>query len=200
MFFSWVSIHYQAIPLADLPRAHLIEDEDDDEDENDPHKKSPDIHTSGLFNVAISSKARRSYLRDLIDHFDVNDVAIDYGHLFVLAVIGRVVIDGRIVSIIGRIIGIDRVRIIVAYEIHRHPDDDVAPANVVIPCPAKSWSKSQPNQVITIPVGAPEIAPPKETTMVEPAAVSEVIRAEGAMACPLTVRNLRQPLAHQTLR
>ena len=57
----------------------------------------------------------RYYLGNLIDYFDVNDVAIDSRDLLVLAVIGRVVVNGSFLSVIGRVIRINWVWIIVVY-------------------------------------------------------------------------------------
>jgi hypothetical protein len=78
------------------------------------YKKSPDVQASGLFSVTqILLTNARYYLRNLIDNFDINDVAIYHGDLLVLAVIRWVVINGRVVSVIGRIVRINGIRIIV---------------------------------------------------------------------------------------
>jgi len=138
------------------------------------------------------------YLRNLINNFDVNNIAIDHRNLLILTVVGRVVINGGFVSVIGRIVRISRVWIIVVYQIQRHSDDNVTPANVVIPCPAKSWSEPQTNQMIAIPIGSPVVAPPPATAVIVPVAVARVrvICENRAVPGPATIRDLVQPLAH----
>ena len=104
----------------------------------------------------------------MIDDFDVDNITIDNRDLPVLAVIGCIVVDcGRFTVVIGVFSG-DRRRIVVGDEFERHAYNDVAPANVVVPCPAKTGWPPQNDEAITIRVGAPEVAPPVITTVLEP--------------------------------
>lgn len=141
-------------------------------------------------------------LGKVIDHLDIDDLAVDDGHLFILPAICRVVIHSRFVTPVVAVAGIDRIRLIVINQIHWHSDDNIPPANIVIPSRTEAGGPAQTDKMVAVPIGAPEVAPPPGTAVVEPAAMSwvKVVRREVAVFCPLPAAHLVQSLAHQAPR
>ncbi len=71
-------------------------------------KKVPDAQASGIYLSCL-----RYYLGNLVDDLDINDFAVDDRHLFVLAIIGRVVVDRGFIAVVVAVIGIHGIWIIV---------------------------------------------------------------------------------------
>lgn len=71
-------------------------------------KKIPDAQASGIYLSCL-----RYYLGNLIDDLDVDNLSIDHRNLFVLAIIGRVIIDRGFIAVVVAVIGIHGIRIIV---------------------------------------------------------------------------------------
>ena len=128
-----------------------------------------------------ASPLRRSRLR-----LDIDCVAIDDGDALVLSVTQRVTIHRGLIAIIGRVGSVHRIRIVIIDQVYRHTLHDVAPADIIIPSPAKSRGEADRDQLVAIRMSTPKIAPPPVTSMPEPATVIAVkmVRTNLTMSSP----------------
>jgi hypothetical protein len=129
---------------------------------------------------------------NLVYDLDVDHVAINDGDSLVLSVTQRVIIHSGLIAIIGRVSCIHWIRIVIIDQAYRHAHSDVAPADIIIPSPAKAWGKADCNQAVTIRMSTPKITSPPVATMPEPATTAAVkmVRTDLTMSCPLAARDL----------
>jgi hypothetical protein len=123
---------------------------------------------------------------------DVDHVAINDGDPLVLPVTQRVIIHSGLIAIVGRVSCVHWIRIVIIDQIYGHAHYDVAPADIIIPSPAKSRGKANCDQPVAVRMRAPKIASPPVATMAEPtpAAAVKMVRTDLTMSGPLAARYL----------
>ena len=87
---------------------------------------------------------------NLLYDLDVDHVAVNDGDPLVLPVTQRVIIHSGLIAIIGHVSCVHWIRIIIIDQVYGHAHYDVAPADIIIPSPAKSRGKANCDQPVAV--------------------------------------------------
>src|ERR1700751_5448816 len=121
---------------------------------------------------------------NLVYDLDVDHVAINDGDSLVFSVSQRVIIHSGLIPIIGRVSCVHWIRIVITDQVYGHAHHDVAPADIIIPSPAKSRGKANCDQPVAVRMSTPKIALPPLAAMAEPttAAAIKMVRTDLTMS------------------